>query len=242
MRELILDNNRGDKMTSRILKWTCRLLFLSDPLGFCQEYRVKFKPNLGHQISGLKWDDTQNTQEPLLQIRKSTQKNQSQYYVVIHGKYTGNSHELLFTGNKVSRKKDGSFDLEIEINGAQTNIQLISIDMTGSTENELDMILFPEWESFKKNRNESTKKKWSHDLKKIRVMSTYLTNITGHYLTGALYWTDRKTNALAVGGNILYQLGQPTILRIHQLIVGYSAFLPTGYFTSEIKAGLGIQF
>jgi hypothetical protein len=271
------------------------LILLISSFAFCDEHRAKF--NSKSVISGLKWDGTRDTQEPRLQVRESAKSDQKPYYVLLHGKYTQKAGELLFKAKKVLRKEDGSFDLEVEINGAQTEFQVMSIDAAGSVQVESGTLLFPEWEALNQKFNEKSKKRWALDLKRIRVSSTYLTNRTGNNFTGGVdwtpqygtpkfkiqatlgalplnngsrfyvameyalgcsfliykrfwadtsfgmqYWSDRQTNALAANGNILYQLDRRTILGIHQFIVGYSAFLPTGYFTSEIRAGVGIQF
>jgi hypothetical protein len=139
----------GKKMSQK-WRWTSMLLLLYSPFSFSEEFHLKFLPSPTKKINGIFWNQDEETQEPVIQVREVDQEG-SPYFVRLRGKATTQNQELLFKAEKLPLKDDGSFDLEVEIEGSETEFTFNAILLSGKLETESEKLLFPEWEDFKKS-------------------------------------------------------------------------------------------
>lgn len=128
--------------------WKSILVFLliSRPV-LSQEFRLKLVPVKG-KISGIKWDEGRDTQEPVLQISKS-----GKYFVVLHGRYRKNLGEILYENRPISRKQDGSFDIRVFLGSEKSEFSIREVNPSGSTSIETYKLLLPNKKSWKSSKN-----------------------------------------------------------------------------------------
>jgi len=141
--------------------WVGVLAFLIFPQnGFSAAFQLKLVTNTQKVITELTWDASRDTQTPVLRLRSKSGRNF--YFVILSGKFSGNA--LLYKNMRIPIKKDGSFDLELEITGESTQFSLASIDARGLVQTTSGELLFPEWKNLKKSTSIAQEKKLQFQL------------------------------------------------------------------------------
>ncbi len=176
-------------------------LFLS-PWAMGDDFHLKLIHNGSQHIADLNWDESKETQEPLIQVKpgSAVYLGTSPYFVTLHGKYLRKDSALLFGLKSVPLMEDGSFELEVEIGGDQIEISMTAVDVTGTVESEVDHLRFSEWANFKKSLTEGTFKKFTFQAGVSLSGITYIQSDSGSGTT-----TDFSEMGVNVQGEIRYQ-------------------------------------
>src|SRR5690242_8152241 len=106
------------------------IFIISTSLAFAGEYHLKFVPSTSATISDLKWDETKDTREPLLQKREKPGEAPI-YFVTIHGSYQNNESPLLYENEEIHQVAPGKFSIEVEVNGENQKFSLTQADALG---------------------------------------------------------------------------------------------------------------
>jgi hypothetical protein len=162
------------------------------PLAWGKEYRLKLvpSPHLNEVVSDIKWDEGQETRQPVLQIRKNNEpeKKQSPQYVRLRGSFIKSNRTLIYEYHPVTVGSDGKFTIEVGVNSERQEFIITEIDETGSVLIQKSELLFPEFSHFEESlKVRPLKKKWSVTPGVGFTLSTYqqtgLTSITETLLT-----------------------------------------------------------
>jgi hypothetical protein len=145
------------------MKWKKEIYFVL--VGFAEltgpawagEYRLKFVPHVNpkEMISGLKWDEDQNTIEPVLQMEQSKEDGSPQSASVrLGGSYSQSGGTLLLESvTPISIAADGKFTIEVTIDSKSREFMISEINSNGTIIKQQENLLFPEWEEFSEGLN-----------------------------------------------------------------------------------------
>jgi hypothetical protein len=129
---------------------------------YADEYRLKLvaMPNPKEIIEDLKWDESKDTQEPVLQISEPGKEGPS-YFVKLEGHFPNKDQTLLFENQKVAMDSDGKFTIEVGVDAEHEEFTISKIDEAGEITQQKGELLFPELEQFKATLKGPSPKKWS---------------------------------------------------------------------------------
>jgi hypothetical protein len=154
------------KFLRRVLTRVALVLFcLFTQVAMADDFHLKLvpTPNPKEVISDLKWDETKDTQEPLLQTRekRDAPKEGQLYFVKLQGSFQKKNRTLLFENKPIHLDDSGKFKIEVGIESDHQEFTVSEIDEAGEITNQKCELLFPKFEEMKSSQKEPPPKKWS---------------------------------------------------------------------------------
>jgi hypothetical protein len=114
-------------------------------------------------IEDLRWDQSRDTQEPLLQVKEksSVEKKVQTYFVILQGSFQKKHRNLIFKNKAVALSNGGRFSIEVQIQSERQEFTISEVDEAGNVSSQKFQILCPEWEQITSVSTDLPSKKWS---------------------------------------------------------------------------------